>query len=359
METEVKRATVVGGGSFGTALALVLARKGAVVSVWVRDVAQADAVNAARENKKYLEGTQLPENLSFTSDIHDAVRGSEIVIMAIPTQFIRPFLESNRSTFPVGVPIVQSAKGIELGTLQNPYQIMLEELPGKYSKYICVLAGPSFAKEIAKGLATNVTIAAADPALVAKVQGQMSCRQAAFRCYGSDDVMGCEVAGACKNVLAICSGASTGIGMGLNARAGLICRGLAEMSALAEALGSNCNSMAGLAGVGDLLLTCSSEMSRNFSVGLRVARGETVADINASMSSVAEGVATAKSLHDLAQQLGVTMPLCEQTYQVLYSGKTVRDALSYLMERPLGMESPKEFSSAQRKAFATPLTPGA
>jgi glycerol-3-phosphate dehydrogenase len=340
-EIPVERAMVVGGGAFGTALALILARKGALVHVWVRDKAQAEHVNAARENVKYLSGTKLPDNLLFTADVTgslSALGQVDLVIFAIPTQFLRSFLEAHRSTFPVGVPLIQSAKGIEVGTLKTPFEIMQDELPGKYSKWLCVLAGPSFAKEMAAGLVTNVTIAAPDPLICEKVTRQMSCRAASFRCYSNDDVMGCEIAGAVKNVLAIASGASSGLGLGLNARAGLICRGLHEMSLLARAAGSNTHAMSGLAGVGDLLLTCSSELSRNFTVGLRLAKGETLEAIIKSTTTVAEGVATAKALFELSKSLGVELPISSQVYEVLYLNKPVGEALMYLQDRPLSKE---------------------
>mmetsp|Transcript_52885 Transcript_52885/g.60755 ORF Transcript_52885/g.60755 Transcript_52885/m.60755 type:complete len:222 (+) Transcript_52885:2-667(+) len=219
---------------------------------------------------------------------------------------------------------------------------MLEELPGKYGPFVCVLAGPSFAKEMAAGLVTNVTVASADPHFCRSVQSKMASRAANFRVYTSPDVMGCEIAGAVKNVLAIASGASHGLGLGLNARAALICRGLHEMTHLAKALGSSGSSMPGLAGVGDLLLTCSSEMSRNFTVGLRLAKGEPLNEILSSSTSVAEGVATAKALHELAQTLNVEMPFCSQVYAVLYEGKNVVSALTYLQDRPLTSENKDE-----------------
>ena len=355
----VARGTVIGGGSFGTALGLVLCAKGAEVRVWVRDAKQADAVNAARENEKYLKDVKLPDNISFTSDCAKAVEGTEIILLAIPTQFLRRFLEGHRSTFPVGPPIVLCAKGVEVGTLASPYQIVHDELPGKYNRYMAVLAGPSFAKEIAAGLATNVTVAADDEALAEKVQHQMSCRKASFRCYRATDIIGCEIAGAVKNVLAIASGCATGLGLGNNARAGLICRGLAEMTQLAYALGSDGKAMPGLAGVGDLLLTCSSEMSRNFTVGFRLAKGESLDSILGSTTSVAEGVATAKSLHDLATKHQVEMPICEEVYKVLYEHKNVIQALKDLEDRPLAREHKGDAPQTPAGTAARPPQPPA
>eukprot|EP00760_Papus_ankaliazontas_P010876 PhM_4_TR14551/c0_g2_i1/m.106928/K00057/gpsA; glycerol-3-phosphate dehydrogenase (NAD(P)+) len=339
MSIPVSKATVVGGGSFGTALGLVLARKGAEVVIWVRDAAQAKAVNDARENARYLPGTPLPSNLTFTSDIAAAVFESALILLAIPSQFLRAFLVNNRSTFPIDVPLVLCAKGIEVSSLQTPYDILQDELPGKYARSMAVLAGPSFAKEMAAGLPTAVVIASAQHSLAEKVQCQLSSTSAHFRCYTSDDMMGCEIAGAVKNVLAIASGASSGLGLGVNARAALICRGLSEMTTLAKKLGSNGRAMSGLAGIGDLQLTCSSEMSRNFSVGKKLAEsGKTLEEIVGGMSAVAEGVATAKAIHELCVKHGIEMPICQEVYAVLYEKKSVLHAMTHLEERPLNTE---------------------
>lgn len=347
-QEDVAHCAVIGGGSFGTALALVIARKGGAVSVWVRSEEQANSANTSGFNEKYLPGVPIPKNITFTTSVVDAVKGAEIVLIAIPTQFLRHFLTSNRSTLPVGSPLVLCAKGVELESLQTPYEILRDELPGKYGKYIAVLSGPSFAKEMAKGLATNVAVAADDPELAKKVQRQISSREAGFRCYSTPDLMGCEVAGAAKNVLAIASGASSGLGLGLNARAGLVCRGLAEIRVLALALGSTGEALHGLAGVGDLMLTCSSELSRNFTVGLRLARGESIADITGTLNAVAEGVATARALHALCAKLGVHMPICHEVYMVLYENKPLAEALKTLMERPLGPEQSEALIKGQR-----------
>ena len=308
------------------------------MNVWVRDPDQAAAVNAAQMNSKYLPGVKIPENIKWTSDVNDAVHGSEIVLFAIPTQFIRPFAQANKSTLPVGVPLVLCAKGIELSTLQLPYDIVRDELPGKYSKYICVLSGPSFAKEIAAAHPTSVVVASSEPTVADLVQKQMTCTAVNFRVYTVSDVMGAEIAGAVKNVLAIAAGAVSGLGYGSNTRAALICRGLVEMTRLAEKMGSDSSCLRGLAGIGDLLLTCSSELSRNFTVGRRLATGETLDQILSSSTSVAEGVATTKALHELGCKLGVEMPLCEEVYKVLYEGKDVRCVLADLQSRTPGTE---------------------
>jgi NAD-dependent glycerol-3-phosphate dehydrogenase len=331
-------ATVLGGGSFGTSLALVLAGKGYSVNVWVRSAEQAMAVNTSRENFKYLPGVKIPDTIQWTSDVVSAVQGSDIVLFAIPTQFLRSFAQSNRSTLPVGVPLVLCAKGIELSTLQLPYDIIRDELPGKYSKYICVLSGPSFAKEIAAGHPTSVVVASIESSIADQVQKQMTCPAMNFRVYTVSDVMGAEIAGAVKNVLAIAAGAVSGLGYGSNTRAALICRGLVEMTRLADKMGSDSSCLRGLAGMGDLLLTCSSELSRNFTVGRRLAQGETLEEILSSSTSVAEGVTTTKALRELSQKLEVEMPLCEEVYKVLYEKKDVRCVLADLQSRAPGSE---------------------
>lgn len=329
---------MIGGGSFGTALALVLARKGYSVSVWARSAEQANVVNGDRENKKYLPGYPLPTEIQWNSSVEQCVKDVSIILLVIPTQYLRGFLESNRSTFPVGVPIVLCAKGIELQSQQTPYEILHDELPGKYRKHMAVLAGPSFAKEMAQSHPTFVTVAAHEESVAREVQRIMSSRRARFRVYTSDDVMGCEISGACKNVLAIASGFSSGIGFGNNTRAALICRGMAEIRHLAKALGSSCTSLPGLAGIGDLLLTCSSELSRNFTVGKRLAQGEKLAGILSSTSSVAEGVPTAKALKELSKRLNVSMPICSEVFSVLYEDKNPVEAMNALQARPLTHE---------------------
>ena len=332
------KACVLGGGSFGTALALILASKGDYVKVWVRCADQTKSVNETHENAKYLPGVTIPPNIIWTTDVVDAMSEVDLVLFAIPTQFIRSFAQNNRSTIPVGVPLVLCAKGIELSTLQLPYDILRDELPGKYSKYLCVLSGPSFAKEMAARHPTSVVVASTEPGIGELVQAQMTCTESNFRVYTITDVMGAEVAGAVKNVLAIAAGTVAGLGYGSNTRAALICRGLVEMTKLAERMGSDGTCMKGLAGMGDLLLTCSSELSRNFSVGRRLALGETLESILKSSSSVAEGVATTKALHELSAKLNVQMPLCEEVYKVLYEGKDVRCVLGDIQSRSTGPE---------------------
>jgi glycerol-3-phosphate dehydrogenase (NAD(P)+) len=333
-----KRACVIGGGAFGTALAEVLASNTHAVNVWVRSSAQVEEVKQFRENRRYLEGYKLNNNVKFTTDVTEAVQDAKIVLLAIPTQFLRSFLSANRSVLPVGVPIVTCAKGIELTTLQFPYDILIDELPGKYHKYFAALSGPSFAKEVVQKQPTSVTVSAKNPEVASEVQEILSSRAHNFRVYTNDDIVGIEVAGAVKNVLAIASGACSGLGFGNNTRAMLVCRGLAEISRLSAKLGSNGKCISGLAGVGDLLLTCSSELSRNFTVGKKLALGASLAEINSSSTTVAEGIATTKALRELAQIYEVDMPICHGVYTVLYESKSIQNAMEELATRPLTSE---------------------
>lgn len=331
------RALVVGDGAFAMAMATAMARRGSDVRVLAHTSKVRDEINAG-ENATYLPGYQVHSNITAHTSIEEACAPDvQLVLLVIPTQFLRRFLIGNISKIPVGCPLVVCAKGIEVGTAETPYEMMVGELPGKYHANFAVLAGPSFAKEIMDGQPTNVVVASESRDVATLVARYVS-DGAALRAYVSDDVHGIEVAGAVKNVLAIASGALDGLGFGNNARAALVCRGLAELTRLAVAAGSNGRAMAGLAGVGDLMLTCSSSLSRNFTVGSKLAKGMTLEEITGGTNAVAEGVATAKSVRVLAERLGVDMPICDAVYRALYEGLPPREALAELQARPLGAE---------------------
>jgi len=334
------RALVVGDGAFAMAMATVLARRGTDVRILAHTAQVRDEINAG-ENITYLPGYALDKDhiRAYTSIEEACSPDVALVLLIIPTQFLRTFLVNNISSLPIGCPLVACAKGIEVTTGETPFEMMIGELPGKYHKHFAVLAGPSFAKEIMDGQPTNVVVASETASVATLVQRYIS-DGASLRAYLSDDVHGIEIAGAVKNVLAIASGALSGLGYGNNARAALVCRGLAELTRLAVSSGSNGRSMAGLAGVGDLMLTCSSELSRNFTVGKKLAQsGMSVEEITGGTMAVAEGVATAKSVKKLAAKLGVEMPICDAVYQALYEGLPIKDALLALQARPLGSES--------------------
>eukprot|EP01060_Flectonema_neradi_P006521 TRINITY_DN14404_c0_g1_i1.p1 TRINITY_DN14404_c0_g1~~TRINITY_DN14404_c0_g1_i1.p1 ORF type:complete len:348 (+),score=90.36 TRINITY_DN14404_c0_g1_i1:48-1091(+) len=330
-----KHATVLGGGAFGTALAHHLARKGTTVKMWVLEDATRDSINDDGENKTFLPGVKLSSGITATSDVAEACKDTELILLVVPTPFIRRWLHQNHYHLPVGVPLVCCSKGIEEKTLDTPYEILVEEMPGKYHKYLAALSGPSFAKEVANGNPTNVTLAADNEQTMRTAQVILSNKT--FRVYTTDDVIGAELCGALKNVIAIAAGATDGFEFGSNGRAGLISRGLAEMTRLIVRKGGKQATLMGLAGVGDLVLTCSSTMSRNYTVGFRLAKGEDIQTI-LSGKSVAEGVKTSSSVHQLAARLGVDMPICEEVYNVIHQNKPIAEALNTLQSRPLRSE---------------------
>lgn len=337
--TYIKRATVFGSGAFGTALATVLAKKSEKVTVWHMNAKESELINEKRENVLFLKGAKLPPNVHYTADVEAAYRDTEIILIVIPTQFLRGFLKKNASGLlqyvrARRIPVVVCSKGIERTSLKFPAQILEEFLP---DYPISVLAGPSFAIEVATGMLTQVCIASQDINEARRLQRILSTGDKMFRCWATTDTVGCEVASAVKNVLAIASGASAGLGMGLNARAALITRGLLEIRDLTLALGGTGEAVFGLAGLGDLLLTCSSELSRNYSTGKKLGEGMTIEDIQRTAKAVAEGVATADSLYRLVKDK-VRMPLCEQVYHVVYEKKSAGKALQDLLNSPLADE---------------------
>ncbi|EPY26225.1 glycerol-3-phosphate dehydrogenase NAD+,glycosomal/mitochondrial [Strigomonas culicis] len=324
----LEHAAVFGSGAFGTSLATVLARKCKTVSVWHMNEAEAKRINDARENVLFLKGPKLPPNITFTSDVAATYKNAGIILFIIPTQFLRGFLKQHGAAIfeflkKAHVPVLVCSKGIEKSTLKFPAQIVGEFFP-QYR--LSVLAGPSFAIEVAEGKLTNVAVASENIAEARRVMLIMSTKDRMFRCWATTDTIGCEVASAMKNVLAIASGISKGLGNGYNARAALISRGLLEIRDLTRALGGNGEAVFGLAGLGDLMLTCSSELSRNFSVGQKLGQGITIAEIMKTQKAVAEGVATAEPLYRLAKQHNVKLRFCKEVYSILYQNKNPRDA---------------------------------
>jgi len=330
--TVASRVCVLGGGAFGTAMAQHLAVKGSQVRMWVLEQEVMESINVRHENPTYLPGFKLNERLVATSDVSEAVDGAEMLLLIIPTPFIARWIGENQRKLPWTVPLVCCSKGIEENTLRTPYEILVDELPGKYHGQLAVLSGPSFAKEIAGGLPTNATCASKCNDVAIRVQSFVSTKH--FRAYSASDVVGAELCGAVKNVLAIACGASDGLGFGDNARAALITRGLAEMARLIVKKGGRATTINGLAGVGDLVLTCSSKLSRNYTVGCSLAQGKPI-DVG---KAVAEGVKTSMALHILAEELGVTMPICESVYKVIHGGVPLKEALASLQGRSLKSE---------------------
>ena len=327
---------VLGAGSWGTSLAKLLADKGHHVRLWARSEERAAAIAEAKENTRYLPGFALPDTLSPTHDLATALLDASMVVVVVPTHGLRAVLEEAKPMIPAGVTIVSATKGIEQGTLMLVSDIFEDILPKTMHWQLTYLGGPSFAKEVAAEVPTAVCIAGHDRDSVRDAQEVFSTER--FRVYNTEDVVGVELGGALKNVIAIAAGIADGMGFGHNSRAGLITRGLAEISRLAMAMGAHPLTLSGLAGMGDLVLTCTGDLSRNRRVGLELGRGKTLDEILASMNMVAEGVKTAKSLHNLCAKRGVEMPIAEEVYRILYEQKPPADALDSLMGRPVRHE---------------------
>ena len=330
------RSAVLGAGSWGTALGSVLASKGFPVTLWDKDVPVLDAVAQRHENVRYLPGVQLPPSLGATPDIARALEGAELVVLAVPSHAMRAVAIEAKRLLHAGVPICSVAKGIEVDTLMTMSEVLEDVLPVQMHPYLTFLSGPSFAKEVVRGLPTAVTIAGRWERIAKIVADAFHTR--AFRPYTSSDVVGVEIGGCVKNVVAIAAGLSDGMGFGANARAALITRGLAEISRLAVRKGANPMTLAGLSGLGDLVLTCSSEQSRNHTVGFGLGQGKKLDEIQREIGQVAEGVLNAKSVHALSRKLALEMPISEMVYRVLYEGQTPRGAVTELMTREIKAE---------------------
>lgn len=324
-------ASVIGGGSWGTALAIQLCRAGGRVRMWDRDAARMEIVQRDRENARYLPGVRLPEGLECRGDMAGALDGADLVVAVVPSQAMREVMQRAARSIPTDAVVCCASKGIEQGTLLAMDDVLKQTLPGGFHHRLCALAGPSFAKEVAMGLPTAVVVGSKDTAAADLVASAF--HEGFFRVYHTDDVVGLELGGALKNVIAIATGVADGIGVGLNARAAIITRGLAEISRLAVARGANPLTLAGLGGVGDLVLTCTGDLSRNRRVGIGLGQGKTLAAILDELGQVAEGVYTAQSAYDLALQTGVAMPITEQIYKMLYEGKPAADAMRDLLSR--------------------------
>jgi glycerol-3-phosphate dehydrogenase (NAD(P)+) len=327
---------VIGAGAWGTALAMHTQRLGHRTVLWAYEPETVDSINKDRENKAFLPGHMLPEGLTATADLEAAVRGAPVVLTVMPTPHVARLAAQMAPWLSDDHAVVSCTKGIDNESLETVQEIYERVLPRRLQLGLAYLSGPSFAAEVAQQMPTAVTIASLDRRLGKHLQKLLSSER--FRCYTTNDVSGVEMGGALKNVMAIAVGIADGLGFGHNARAALITRGLGEITRLAVRKGGNPLTMQGLAGMGDLVLTCTGDLSRNRSVGIRLGKGESIAEILASMSAVAEGVLTARSAHRLAEQLGVDAPIIAHTYRVLYEGLAPRDALQSLMSRQLKEE---------------------
>jgi glycerol-3-phosphate dehydrogenase (NAD(P)+) len=320
---------ILGDGAWGTAMALVLAQDPQHrVTLWSAREENARILHERRENVRLLPGVPIPEAVHLTSDAAEALAAADLVIVAVPTVYLRETLRRIVPAWRGDRPIVSLTKGFENGTFLRPTEILHEVLGAQHA---AALSGPSHAEEVSRGLPTTVVTASTDPELARWIQDRFSTDR--FRVYTNRDVVGVELGGALKNVIGIAAGISDGLGFGDNGKAALLTRGLVEMTRFGVALGADARTFFGLAGMGDLITTCISRHGRNRHVGERLGRGEKLADILASMAMVAEGVWTTHSVHDKAAQMGVEMPITAEIYRVLYEGKDPLAAVNDLMRR--------------------------
>lgn len=324
---------VIGAGAWGTALALLLADKGLDAALWMFEKDLAEETQRTRENRVYLPGFTLPANILVTPSLEEAVRGRPYVLSVVPSHTVRAVSKQFAPYLADNAVIVSASKGIEIETLMPLSDVFRETLPPKFHNRLCFLSGPSFAREVAQKMPTAVALASYDPEAGSLVQKLMSTPY--FRVYTNADVIGVELGGSVKNVIAIAAGVLEGLGFGSNTMAALLTRGLVEMSRLGTALGADPRTFSGLAGMGDLVLTCTGGLSRNRTLGVRLGKGEKLDDILKSAKTVAEGVKTAKAARELARKNNIEMPIVEEVYSLLYEGKDPRQATKDLMGRAL------------------------
>lgn len=336
MSMAERKVAVLGAGAWGTALAKVLADKGDPVSMYCRRPDLVEQINREQRNGRYLPSAELPTTLTATVDPEEALHQASMVVFVAPSHATREVAKLVARKVPRDAPIVSATKGIENDSLTFVDEILAHELPNEMHHQFAFLSGPSFAKELAAGLPTGVVIASKTSGVRDDVMRRFHAPY--MRTYGSADVPGVECGGAIKNVIAIAAGAADGLGFGHNTRAMLITRGLSEMVKLSLVRGGQAITLAGLAGMGDLVLTCCGELSRNRTVGLELGKGRKLGEILAGLGHVAEGVKTAKSAFDLGKRLGVELPIINETYKVLYEDKPVIDAVRDLMSRELTAE---------------------
>lgn len=325
---------VLGSGSWGTALAMALAPRFDSVHLWSRDSRHAAEIHALRENSRYLPGFRLPANVRVSSDLGATVSAAPIVLTAIPSAHLRKVVRAARPHISSGAYLVSATKGLEEGTLFRMSQLIADALSG--SAPVAVLSGPTFAKEVAAAEPAAVVIASSDMAVAEVIQHAFS--TPSLRLYASSDVIGVELGAALKNVIAIGAGICRGLGLGSNSVAALITRGLAEITRLALAMGAQPRTLAGLAGLGDLVLTATGDLSRNRFVGIQLGQGRNLEQILAGMTMVAEGVCTCRAAHQLGREKNVDLPIINKMYEVLYESKDPKQAIRELMERPLTSE---------------------
>ena len=326
--------TVVGAGSWGTALAIQLAREGHATKLWGRDGAQLDAMRRARCNARYLPDAAFPASLRVVDELSEALNGAGDALIAVPSHSFRATLESIKPHLGQGTRVAWATKGFEIESGLLPHQVALQVLGSRSG---AVLSGPTFAREVGAGLPTAMTVASQDARFAKELALSLSGPN--FRAYTQIDITGVEVGGAVKNVIAIGSGIADGMGFGANTRVALITRGLAEMMRLGVKLGAVRETFMGLAGLGDLVLTCTDNQSRNRRFGMALGQGRSTSEAQAEIHQVVEGLPAASAIHAVAQRLGVDMPICREVYRVMYEEKPVRAAVQALMEREVRSET--------------------
>jgi glycerol-3-phosphate dehydrogenase (NAD(P)+) len=327
---------ILGAGAWGTALARAQSERGELTRLWTWQAEHAAAMQVERVNTAFLPGFALPEGVEPNADLQHTLEGASAVILVVPTAGFRTTLEHAKPYIDPSATLIIATKGIEPESLMLLTEVVASVLGPSAEERCVVLSGPSFAKEVALGLPTSLVAASHSTALAARVQQRLSSEH--FRVYVGDDPVGVQVGGALKNVIAVAAGACDGLGFGYNTRAALITRGLAEIARLALAKGGQASTLAGLAGLGDLVLTCTGELSRNRTLGYELGRGKSLAHVLTGLGHVAEGVVTADSAYHLAQRLGVELPISGEVYRVLFEHKPVMEAVRAVLGRPLTKE---------------------
>ena len=323
---------LLGGGSWGTTMASITA-KNAEATIWARNPKTVKEINEHHTNEKYLPNAKLTRSLRASNSIEETVKNADVIVMGVPSQSFRKVLQEAKPHIRPWIPIISLAKGLEIGTKMRMTEIIEEEMPGHPAG---VITGPNLAKEIHFGKAAAAVIAMVDDTIAKKLQPVFS--SGLFRVYTNNDVIGCELGGALKNIMAIASGMGDGANAGDNTRAAVITRGLSELTRLGVAMGGKRRTFAGLAGMGDLVATCSSAKSRNHHVGSELGKGKSLEQIIEEMNEIAEGVKTAKVVMELAKDYKVEMPISKEVYKVLYKGSTVNDAFKGLLKIEVGSE---------------------
>lgn len=329
----MKNLAIIGAGSWGTALAMVLAPRFARIRLWVYEPELAARMGASRENDVYLPGFQVADHVEVVNDFPTALEDADVVLSVMPSHLVRRLYQEMLPYLHESMLFVSATKGLENGSLLRTSEVIRQVLSTKLRPQVAVISGPTFAREVARFEPTALVVASSNPGVADRVQAAFS--GPAFRLYTSQDTIGVEIGGSIKNVVAIGAGVLHGMGLGHNPMAALITRGLAEMTRLAVAMGGQPLTLAGLAGLGDLVLTCNGELSRNRTVGVELARGRKLEEIVGSMKMVAEGIKTTNAAVDLAKRYAVEMPISEQMFQVINFGISPRDAIQRLMERSL------------------------